>query len=106
MGDNSTSLIVLLPGILALLMPAGLALLFAGMSRAKNSAQTFAIVLLMAPISGLAFFVFGFALGWGNASHGALPGGFAQVVHALPEGALNRGFGIAAEPNEPDRFAF
>jgi len=104
--DNAKSLLLLAPGILALLVPAGLALLFAGMSRAKNSAQTLAIVLLMAPIAGLAFFVFGFALAWGNAAHGAVSAGFSHLGHDLPSGALNRGLGIAADTNEPDSFAF
>src|SRR6516164_7009136 len=101
--DNAKSLVMLMPAILALLVPAGFALLFAGMSRAKNSAQTLALVLLMAPIAGLAFFVFGFALGWGNAAHGALPAGFSHLVHDLPPGAMTRGLGIDA--NEADSFA-
>ena len=104
--DNTKSLVMLMPAILTLLVPAGLALLLAGMSRAKNSAQTLAIVFLMAPIAGLAFFVFGFALGWGNAAHGALPTGFSHLVHDLPSGAMNRGLGIASDANEPDSFSY
>jgi ammonium transporter, Amt family len=104
--DNAKSLVTLMPAILALLVPAGFALLFAGMSRAKNSAQTLALVLLMVPIAGLAFCVFGFALGWGNAAHGALPAGFAHLVHELPADAMNRGLGIASDANEPDSFAY
>src|SRR5262249_55778687 len=104
--DSANSLVMLVPAILAMLMPAGFALLFAGMTRAKNSAHTLAIVLLMAPISGLAFFVFGFAIGWGNASHGALPAGFARLVHELPSGAMDRGIGIGSDPNQREDFAY
>src|SRR5262249_15164132 len=43
---------------------------------------------------------------WGNASHGALPAGFARLVHELPSGAMDRGIGIGSDPNQREDFAY
>jgi Amt family ammonium transporter len=56
----------LLAGILALLMQPGFAMVEAGLSRAKNAAHTVSINLIVGPMACLAFWAYGFALGWGH----------------------------------------
>src|SRR5262249_51028443 len=84
---------------IALLIPAGLALVFGGMSRAKNAADAFALTLIIVPLAALAFFVFGFALGWGNAAGTTPPANLASLVGHPPPGVLDRGFGLGADAN-------
>ena len=77
-------------------MLAGFALVSAGMCRAKNSANMFAVGLMIFPLAGLAFFVYGFALGWGNLSNGAAAPGRSTALGAQTE-ALNHGIGIGTQ---------
>jgi Amt family ammonium transporter len=56
----------LLAGILALLMQPGFAMVEAGLSRAKNAAHTISMNLIIGPTACLAFWAYGFALGWGH----------------------------------------
>jgi len=59
---------LLITGVLALFMPLGFAMVETGLSRAKNAGHTFAMVLMILPLATIAFFIYGFALGWGNFS--------------------------------------
>ncbi|MGD0900624.1 MAG: hypothetical protein ABR915_22560, partial [Thermoguttaceae bacterium] len=56
----------LVAGVLVLLMQAGFAMTQAGLSRAKNAAHTVSMNLLIYPVVCLAFWGYGFALGWGR----------------------------------------
>ncbi len=57
---------VLLAGCLVMFMQTGFACVEGGLCRAKNSAHTMAMNLLIYPLGCFAFWVYGFALGWGN----------------------------------------
>jgi ammonium transporter, Amt family len=84
---------VLLTGFLVMFMQAGFACIETGLCRAKNSAHTFAMNLMIYPLGCFAFWVYGFALGWGNWYNGPVPPGWYP---SLGEGlsVLNRGVGI------------
>ena len=64
---------VLLAGVLVLLMQAGFAMVETGLCRAKNASHTISMILMVYPLSCLAFWAYGFALGWGNWSNAPAP---------------------------------
>ena len=86
---------VLVAGFLVMFMQAGFMLVETGLCRAKNSSQTAAMNLMIYPLGGLAFFVYGFAIGWGNWWNGPVPPGWYP---SLGPGLslLNEGFGLGA----------
>ena len=51
--------------------------------------------LMIFPLSCLAFWVYGFAVGWGNFSNGAVAPGWAATLD-LPGTILNRGLGVVS----------
>lgn len=57
---------VLVTGFLVMFMQAGFAMVEGGLCRAKNSAHTFAMNMMIYPLGCIAFYAYGFALGWGN----------------------------------------
>ena len=61
---------LLAAGCLAMFMHLGFALVETGLCRAKNAAHTMSMNLMVYVFACLAFWAFGFALGWGNTSHG------------------------------------
>ena len=86
---------VLVAGFLVMFMQAGFMLVETGLCRAKNSSHTAAMNLMIYPLGGLAFFVYGFAIGWGNWWNGPVPPGWYP---SLGPGLslLNEGFGLGA----------
>jgi len=96
---------VLIAGFLVMFMQAGFALVEAGLCRSKNSAHTMAMNFMIYPLGCLGFFVYGFALGWGNWFNGPVPGGWYS---ALGPGTsiLNSGYGIGGDPATPGVFAY
>ena len=68
---------VLVAGFLVMFMQAGFAMVEGGLCRAKNSSHTFAMNLMIYPLGCLAFWVYGFAFGWGNWFSGPVPPGYA-----------------------------
>jgi Amt family ammonium transporter len=74
-------------------MQAGFALVEGGLCRAKNSSHTFAMNMMIYPLGCLAFWVYGFAFGWGNWFAGPVPPGY---VPPLGPGMsiLNEGFSL------------
>jgi ammonium transporter, Amt family len=85
----------LVTGFLVMFMQAGFMLVETGLCRAKNSAHTSAMNLLIYPLGGLGFFIYGFALGWGNWWNGPVPPGwYASLGPGLS--VLNSGIGIGA----------
>ena len=56
----------LVTGFLVMFMQAGFALVETGLCRAKNAAHTMAMNFMIYPLGCLGFFVYGFAIGWGN----------------------------------------
>jgi ammonium transporter, Amt family len=84
---------VLVAGFLVMFMQAGFASVEAGLCRVKNSAHTMSMNLMIYPLGCLAFYVYGFALGWGNWWNGPVPPGWYP---SLGPGLalLNSGWGI------------
>src|SRR5207253_8903160 len=67
---------VLIAGCLVMFMQAGFMLVETGLCRAKNSSHTAAMNFMIYPLGGFAFWVYGFALGWGNWWNGPVPPGW------------------------------
>jgi len=85
----------LVAGFLVMFMQAGFMLVETGLCRAKNSAHTSAMNLLIYPLGGLGFWVYGFAIGWGNWWNGPVPPGwYPSLGPGLS--VLNSGFGLGA----------
>jgi Amt family ammonium transporter len=84
---------LLLSAIVVMFMHVGFAMIETGFCRAKNALNTIAITLMVFPLSCLAFWVYGFAIGWGNSSQGALSPCWKAAL-ALPDSALDRGVGF------------
>lgn len=86
---------VLICGFLVMFMQAGFMMVETGLCRAKNAAHTGAMNLMIYPLGCLAFWVYGFAIGWGNWWNGPVPPGWYP---SLGPGLslLNEGFGLGA----------
>ena len=85
----------LVTGFLVMFMQAGFMLVETGLCRAKNSAHTSAMNLLIYPLGGLGFWIYGFAIGWGNWWNGPVPPGwYASLGPGLS--VLNGGWGLGA----------
>ena len=86
---------VLVAGFLVMFMQAGFMLVETGLCRAKNSSHTAAMNLMIYPLGGIGFFIYGFAIGWGNWWNGPVPPGWYP---SLGPGLslLNSGFGLGA----------
>jgi ammonium transporter, Amt family len=66
----------LIMGALVMFMQAGFALVETGLARAKNSAHTVAMNFMIYPLGCLAFWAYGFAIGWGNWYNAPVPDGW------------------------------
>jgi len=86
---------VLIAGFLVMFMQAGFMYVETGLCRAKNAAHTAAMNLMIYPLGCLAFWVYGFAIGWGNWWNGPVPPGWYP---SLGPGLslLNEGWGLGA----------
>ncbi len=85
----------LVTGFLVMFMQAGFMMVETGLCRAKNSSHTAAMNLLIYPLGGLGFFVYGFAIGWGNWWNGPVPPGwYPSLGPGLS--VLSEGWGLGA----------
>jgi ammonium transporter, Amt family len=85
----------LVAGFLVMFMQAGFMLVETGLCRAKNAAHTAAMNLMIYPLGCLAFWVYGFAIGWGNWWNGPVaPGWYPSLGPGLA--VLNSGIGLGA----------
>ncbi|MFM8222902.1 MAG: ammonium transporter, partial [Planctomycetaceae bacterium] len=85
---------VLIAGALVMFMQTGFALVEGGLCRAKNSSHTFAMNLMVYPLGCLAFYVYGFALGWGNWWNAPVaPGWYSPIGPGTS--LLNSGFALS-----------
>src|SRR3990172_5008644 len=86
---------VLVAGFLVMFMQAGFMMVETGLCRAKNSSHTAAMNLMLYPLGGIGFFIYGFAIGWGIWWNGPVPPGWSP---SLGPGLslLNSGFGLGA----------
>jgi Amt family ammonium transporter len=86
---------MLVAGFVVMLMQAGFGLVEAGLCRAKNATHTMSMSLMIFPLGCIAFWAYGFALGWGNLLHAAGPAGWSAAL-GPGTAALNRGWGLGA----------
>ena len=86
----------LICGFLVMFMQTGFAMVETGLCRAKNAAHTMAMNLMIYPLGCIAFWVYGFAIGWGNWFNGPVGPGWYS---ALGPGTsiLNGGWGIGGD---------
>ena len=85
----------LVAGFLVMFMQAGFMLVETGLCRAKNASHTAAMNLMIYPLGCLAFWVYGFAIGWGNWWNGPVPPGwYPSLGPGLS--VLNEGWGLGA----------
>lgn len=56
----------LIAGFLVMFMQAGFAMVETGLCRSKNAAHTISMNFMIYPLGCIAFWAYGFALGWGN----------------------------------------
>lgn len=86
---------LLITGFLVMFMQAGFMMVETGLCRAKNSSHTAGMNFLIYPLGCLAFWVYGFAIGWGNWWNGPVgPGWYPSLGPGLA--VLNSGFGLGA----------
>src|SRR5271157_5388019 len=71
---------LLVAAIVVMFMHIGFAMIETGFCRAKNALNTMAMTLMVFPLSCLAFWAYGFAVGWGNFSHGAVAPGWNAAL--------------------------
>ena len=95
----------LITGFLVMFMQAGFALVETGLCRAKNAANMMAMNLMIYPLGCFAFWLYGFAIGWGNWINGPVPPGWYP---SLGPGLslLNEGLGIGTNPETPGVFTY
>ena len=92
-------------GFLVMFMQCGFMLVETGLCRAKNAAHTSAMNLMIYPLGCIAFWAYGFAIGWGNWWNGPVPDGwYASLGPGLS--LLNSGIGIGGDPSAPGVFKF
>jgi Amt family ammonium transporter len=85
----------LVTGFLVMFMQAGFMFVETGLCRAKNAAHTAAMNFMIYPLGCLAFWAYGFAIGWGNWWNGPVPPGwYASLGPGLS--VLNGGVGLGA----------
>jgi Amt family ammonium transporter len=86
----------LVTGFLVMFMQAGFAMVETGMCRAKNASHTIAMNFMIYPLGCLGFWVYGFALGWGNWFNGPVPPGWYSSL-GPGTSVLNSGITLAGK---------
>jgi Amt family ammonium transporter len=85
----------LIAGFLVMFMQTGFAMVETGLCRAKNAAHTMSMNFMVYPLGCLAFWAYGFAIGWGNWFNGPVaPGWYSSLGPGTS--ILNSGFGLGA----------
>ncbi|HYO25347.1 MAG TPA: ammonium transporter [Lacipirellulaceae bacterium] len=84
---------VLLGGALVMFMQAGFMMVETGLCRAKNAAHTSAMNLMIYPLGCLAFWAYGFGIGWGNWWNAPVAPGWYSPIGAGTV-ALDSGYSI------------
>ncbi|MHB1035410.1 MAG: ammonium transporter [Pirellulales bacterium] len=86
---------VLVAGFLVMFMQTGFAMVETGLCRAKNSAHTISMNFMVYPLGCIAFWAYGFALGWGNWFNGPVAPGWYSTL-GPGTSVLNSGWGLGA----------
>src|SRR3989449_8628427 len=85
----------LVTGFLVMFMQAGFMFVETGLCRAKNASHTAAMNFMIYLLGCLGFWMYGFAIGWGNWWNGPVPPGwYASLGPGLS--TLNHGWGLGA----------
>lgn len=84
---------VLICGALVMFMQFGFAAVETGLARAKNAAHTSAMNFMIYPLGCLAFYLYGFGLGWGNWYNAPVWGGWFSTF-GPGTSILNSGFTV------------
>jgi Amt family ammonium transporter len=85
----------LVTGFLVMFMQAGFMFVETGLCRAKNASHTAAMNFMIYPLGAFGFWVYGFAIGWGNWWNGPVPPGwYPSLGPGLS--ALTGGIGLGA----------
>ncbi len=95
----------LVTGFLVMFMQAGFAMVEGGLCRSKNSAHTFAMNFMIYPLGCIGFYVYGFALGWGNWYNAPAPDGWYASL-GPGTAVLNSGAGIGGDPSTPGVYKY
>ena len=83
----------LIAGFLVMFMQAGFAMVETGLCRAKNSAHTMSMNLMIYALGCIGFWAYGFAVGWGNWINGLVgPGWYSTLGPGTS--VLNSGWGL------------
>jgi ammonium transporter, Amt family len=90
----------LVAGFLVMFMQAGFAMVETGLCRAKNAAHTMSMNFLVYPLGCIAFWAYGFALGWGNWNNGPVAPGWYS---ALGPGTAVLSSGVGIDPAKDDK---
>src|SRR5207248_5431906 len=83
----------LIEGFLVMFMQLGFAMVETGLTRAKNAGHTFAMNMMIYPLGCIAFYMYGFALGWGNWFNAPVGPGWVSSL-GPGTGVLTHGFAI------------
>ena len=97
----------LITGAMVMFMQAGFSMVEGGLSRSKNACHTWSMNFMIYPLGGLGFWVYGFALGWGNWFNGPVPpvGWYASLGPGLA--VLDQGVGLEIpDPTKPMVFKY
>jgi Amt family ammonium transporter len=96
----------LITGAMVMFMQAGFSMVEGGLSRSKNACHTWSMNFMIYPLGGLGFWVYGFALGWGNWFNGPVPPGwYPSLGPGLA--VLDQGVGLEIpDPTKPMVFKY
>ena len=83
----------LIAGFLVMFMQTGFAMVETGLCRAKNAAHTMSMNFMVYPLGCLAFWAYGFAIGWGNWINGPVAPGWYSTL-GPGTAILNSGVGL------------
>jgi ammonium transporter, Amt family len=86
---------VMVAGFLVMFMQTGFAMVETGLCRAKNAGHTMSMNFMVYPLGCIAFWAFGFAIGWGNWFNGPVAPGWYSTL-GPGTAVLNSGIGIDA----------
>ncbi|TXT35003.1 MAG: ammonium transporter Amt family [Planctomycetota bacterium] len=96
---------VLIAGFLVMFMQAGFAMVETGLCRSKNAAHTVTMNMMIYPLGCIAFWAYGFAIGWGNWFNGPVaPGWYSSLGPGTS--ILNSGIGIGETAPGSGIFAY
>jgi len=89
----------LIAGFLVMFMQAGFAMVETGLCRAKNAGHTMTMNFLIYPLACIAFWAYGFGIGWGNWNNGPVAPGWVSTL-GPGTAVLNSGVGIDAQKDD------